>query len=210
MIRSGSSTLMCLGFACCYSLVIFALTACSDSAGFSSGDSQKKPPPSSSDEEKPEKGKYAEKKKSPTPSSKTPEGPEDTETSDQDASNSSEKPDIPDNAITKGSFTVYTVPNDPQPAEYYFIHIVIQFEEVPDTYGIKDLTYRIDGTDGYTNYVIKGEGSPDQKPARFHFDKNAKNAHIEIRIPGGWQLVKDTIYVESEVLKENQTIEIIF
>lgn len=109
---------------------------------------------------------------------------------------------VPASAVTRGSFTVFTEPEDPVPGRPY--EIVIQVKMSPEIkgYRLRDLTGRVTGTDGY------------EKAIRFKSTdrKAVKDGVVQVRIdiPGAQKLVKDTIFIRSEVLKEEQTIEIVF
>ena len=82
--------------------------------------------------------------------------------------------------------------------------IVIQFRLPTNvkTYRSSDLTGMVVGTDGYKQVI------------RFRRDEalNVRDGSVQVRIrvPGAERLVRDTIRVESKVLREKQTIEIEF
>ncbi len=108
----------------------------------------------------------------------------------------------PAKAITRGSFTVWTKPEDPTPGLPYLIIIQVKLPNEVKGYRLRDLKGFVRGTDGY------------QKPIAFK--SNDRRAVVEglvqvqIFIPGAQQLVRDTINVRSDLLKEEQTIEIVF
>lgn len=109
---------------------------------------------------------------------------------------------VPASAITKGSFTVWTEPEDPLPRKPYEIVIQVQLSSEIKGYRLRDLTGAVTGTDGF------------EKPIKFKSTerKAVKDGKVQIRIPipGADRLVRDTIRVHSDVLKEEQTIEIVF
>lgn len=105
-------------------------------------------------------------------------------------------------AVTKGSFTVWTVPEDPGPLEDYTIVIQIQVPSRIRRYPRRDLSGIVIGTDGYRKY-LPGQGRS-ILPMRNH------EAQLQVKIPGGSRLVRDTIRIESHLLDEKQEIEIIF
>ena len=109
---------------------------------------------------------------------------------------------VPASAITKGSFTVWTEPEDPLPGRAYEIVIQVQLSSEIKGYRLRDLTGVVTGTDGF------------EKPIKFKStDRRAvKEGKVQVRIPipGADRLVRDTIRVHSDVLKEEQTIEIVF
>lgn len=109
---------------------------------------------------------------------------------------------VPESAITKGSFTVWTDPEDPRPRMPYDIVIQIKLPEGSRQYRLNDLSGKVIGTDGYVK-VIK-YASNDRRGVKDGV------AQISIRIPGAAQLIRDEIQVRSRLLKEEQTIEIVF
>lgn len=111
-------------------------------------------------------------------------------------------PNIPKYAVTKGSFSAWTDPKDPEPAKSY--EIVIQFRLPPNVKSYKgsDLTGMVIGTDGYKQ-VIKFSRTES-------FPVQDGNIQVRIRVPGADRLVRDTIRIESKLLREKQMIEIEF
>jgi hypothetical protein len=108
----------------------------------------------------------------------------------------------PAKAITRGSFTVWTKPEDPTPGLPYLIIIQVKLPKEVKGYRLRDLKGFVRGTDGY------------QKPIAFKTtDRRAVVdglVQVQVFIPGAQQLVRDTINVRSDLLKEEQTIEIVF
>ena len=109
---------------------------------------------------------------------------------------------IPKYAVTKGSFSAWTDPRDPEPGISY--HIVIQYK-LPQhikTYRGSDLTGMVIGTDDYKQVIklSKTEAFP------------VKDGIVQIRVlvPGAARRVRDTIRLESKILREKQVIEIEF
>jgi hypothetical protein len=113
---------------------------------------------------------------------------------------------LPRKFFSKGSFTVWTDPQDPAPSEDY--HIVVQVD-VSDArnkggrYPKRDISGSVVGTDNYRQKF----GGPE---ADGYFDVVKNRVQFRILVPGAAQLVRDTIEVRSEMLKEHQTIEIVF
>ena len=109
---------------------------------------------------------------------------------------------IPGYAVTKGSFSAWTEPKDPAPLISYEIVIQFRLPTNVKTYRSSDLTGMVVGTDGYKQVI------------RFRRDEalNVRDGSVQVRIrvPGAERLVRDTIRVESKVLREKQTIEIEF
>ncbi len=111
---------------------------------------------------------------------------------------------IPKQAVTKGSFTVWTVPEDPAPGQQYVIMIRVKLNDRVKRYPRSDMAGNILGTDGYKNYF----GGPTE-PGYLPINENSVQVQACI-VPGASQLVKDVITVESKILKEKQVIEIVF
>jgi hypothetical protein len=109
---------------------------------------------------------------------------------------------IPASAVRKGSFTVWTDPEDPLPRQRYRIIIQVTLPQSIKVYRLRDLTGEVRGTDGF-HRVIKYKAT-DRKAVKDGI------VQIEVAIPGASRLVKDTIRVRSEVLDETQTIDLVF
>ena len=109
---------------------------------------------------------------------------------------------IPGYAVTKGSFSAWTDPRDPEPGLAY--HIVIQFRLPPEvkTYRGSDLTGMVIGTDGYKQAIRLSRTEV--------FPVRDGVVQVRIHVPGAAKLVRDTIRIESKVLREKQVIEIEF
>lgn len=109
---------------------------------------------------------------------------------------------VPDSAITQGSFTVWTEPKAPKPRSKYEIIIQVKLPPSVKQYRLRDLTGMVVGTDGYRKQIkFKSTERRGVKEGV---------VQIAITIPSGAQLVKDTIQIRSQVLNEEQTIEIVF
>jgi hypothetical protein len=109
---------------------------------------------------------------------------------------------IPESAITKGSFTVWTEPEDPMPRQRYNIIVMVKLPKSVKQYRLRDLTGEVRGTDGYFKQIKYN--ATDKRGVKDGV------VQLQIAIPGAIQLIKDTIRVKSELLKEEQTIEIVF
>lgn len=105
-------------------------------------------------------------------------------------------------AVTKGSFTAWTVPEDPAPGQDYLIVIQIKLPNHIKEYPSKDLSGKVVGTDGY-HQLIPGR-APEFLPLK------EQQTQIAIHVPGADRLVKDMIVIESRRLKERQVLEIVF
>jgi len=124
-------------------------------------------------------------------------------------------------AVTRGSFTAWTVPEDPLPGQQYRIVIQVKLPAHLKRYRISDLDGRVVGTDRYQQKLPVD----DEKPSNTRTLRRGKlvvarrNELLPIRnhmvelsifIPGAENLVRDTIHIESKILKEKQTLEIEF
>lgn len=112
---------------------------------------------------------------------------------------------LPTHAIQKGSFAVWTLPEDPYPGQDYVIVIAIDLPEGTIQYNRSDITGSVFGTDGFVHRVGIGADRYDEQ---FSFD--GKNAQLSIDIPGAENLVRDSIQVRSQILSEEQQLEIVF
>lgn len=105
-------------------------------------------------------------------------------------------------AITKGSFTVWTVPEDPNPGQPYWIVIQVKHKKTLVNYTRVDLTGTVVGTDNYRARITS------HQPANLWVKDNI--ARLALLIPGGAKLVKDIINIKSSMLNEKQTVAITF
>ena len=143
-------------------------------------------------------------------------------------------PVVPGNAVRKGSFTAWTVPtfginyskrfgepdpkpgDSPRPGQPYHIIIQMKIPRGKTTYALaSDLTGKIVGTDGYrqripeNTLVLGADGKTFVQPRGSIRVKNGL-VHIQVFVPGAERLVKDTIEISSKMLKEEQTLELVF
>ena len=107
-------------------------------------------------------------------------------------------------AVTKGSFTAWTVPEDPAPGENYLIVIQIRLPDNIEVYPVRDLSGLVEGTDRYRQ-PIGGRFASNRK-----LPVVAGNVQISVMVPGAARLVRDKIQVRSRLLREEQTLEIVF
>ncbi|MBX3452033.1 MAG: hypothetical protein KF777_20930 [Planctomycetaceae bacterium] len=109
---------------------------------------------------------------------------------------------VPEHAVTKGSFSAWTVPEDPEPGMPYRIVIQVRLPDKIEVYRPADLRGMVIGTDGYrqTIYIRNREPVPVVD----------NTVQFELRVPGASKLVRDTIRVESRILREKQVLEIVF
>ncbi|MFN5907668.1 MAG: hypothetical protein ACK6D6_20720 [Planctomyces sp.] len=125
-------------------------------------------------------------------------------------------------AVTKGSFTAFTIPANPQPRQAYSIVIEVKLPDDVKKYRVSDLSGKVKGTDGYeqklpydtrtpgaSGYPVPGGGIKRLETSTT-LDVVKNKVQIVIRVPGGARLVKDVITIRSRRLKEDQELELIF
>jgi hypothetical protein len=122
-----------------------------------------------------------------------------------------------DGAVTKGSFTAWAVPAKPKPGESYWIHIEVQLPSDVQNYTQNDLSGFVIGTDMYERGIGRdsqgagGFGGPSlgqDHPDQFQF--LGTKATVAVWVPGAQYLVRDTVKIRSDLLQEEQSIEIVF
>ncbi len=109
---------------------------------------------------------------------------------------------IPKYAVTKGSYSVWTDPKDPEPGISYQIVIQFRLPRTVETYRGSDLSGMVIGTDGYKQAIRFSRTES--------FPVHDGSVQVRIRVPGADRLVRDTIRIESKLLREKQVIEIEF
>ncbi len=109
---------------------------------------------------------------------------------------------VPSFAVTKGSFSAWTEPRDPDPGRQYVIVIQVRLPKAVREYRGSDLTGMVTGTDLYKQ-VIKFKTTD-----KFPVVEGA--VEIRVPVPGAAKLVRDTIRIESKLLREKQTLQIEF
>lgn len=124
--------------------------------------------------------------------------------------------------VSKGSFSAWTVPEDPEPRKDYMIVIRIRLPEKTRLYRISDLSGKVEGSDFYVQHL---PFDPNRKDLGARSERGGQiirlrasdrlrviDNHVQVMIPvmGGDTLVRDTIHVRSRLLKEDQTLEIEF
>ena len=102
-------------------------------------------------------------------------------------------------AVSKGSFTVWTVPSDPAPNEDYLIIIQVKYKKPNQKLTRTDITGNVRGTDRF-RLAISEETTTIVPEAN----------QVVVRIPGASARVKDTINVSSTLLRESQKLTITF
>ncbi|WP_145367145.1 hypothetical protein [Maioricimonas rarisocia] len=134
----------------------------------------------------------------------------------------------PENAVKKGSFTAWWIPEaerfgeeveagqNPRPGQNYRIVIQIRVPEKLRVYRLSDLSGDVIGTDGYRQripeqaFIVGKDGS--LIPARRRRTAPVRDGIVQLvfRVPGARADVRDTITVESKMLKEEQSLELVF
>jgi len=109
---------------------------------------------------------------------------------------------VPHHAVTAGSFSVWTVPDNPAPGEPYRIVIQIRLPEGTEKYSVADLEGIIVGSDGYQKMI----------PGAFRgylpiIDGRVK---MEVHVVSADLRVEDTVFVKSKMLREAQRLKIRF
>ena len=108
------------------------------------------------------------------------------------------------NAVTAGNFTVWTVPNDPEPGENYRVYVRIKLPKRIRRYPVGDLEGTVIGTDKYRQ-EIPGPTRRRHLPVKKH------ETQFFVVVPGARELVRDRIEIRSlRILDEKQELEIVF
>lgn len=125
-------------------------------------------------------------------------------------------------AVTKGSFTVWTEPEQPQVRQPYMIIIEVMLKNDTKVYRVNDLSGYVVGSDDYRQKIPFDSAAPS---ASFFTDENNQlrrisgaetikvrrnKVQLAIRVPGAARLVKDTIQIRSRRLRERQELELVF
>lgn len=125
-------------------------------------------------------------------------------------------------AVTKGSFTAFTIPAKPLPHESYSIVVEIRLTSNVRQYRVSDLSGEVRGSD---NYVQKLPFDPRSPLASGYPAENRKvkpltsstvlevvdnRVQIVIRVPGAARLVRDEIRIRSRKLREEQVLTLTF
>ncbi len=125
-------------------------------------------------------------------------------------------------AVTKGSFTAFTIPAAPQPLQRYSIIIEIRLPDDVKRYRVADLTGEVRGTDNYKQNLPwdsdspLASGYPTAGGKVIHLKRSSvlevenNRVQIIIQVPGARKLVKDVITIKSRQLREEQELELVF
>lgn len=125
-------------------------------------------------------------------------------------------------AVTKGSFTAFTIPADPKPREVYQIVIEVRLPDDVKKFKVNDLVGEVRGSDGYTQKIPYDRDTPYASgyPAENKriivlqsstvLDVINNRVQIIVKVPGAARLVKDEIRIRSRKLKEEQELTLVF
>lgn len=125
-------------------------------------------------------------------------------------------------AVTKGSFTAFTIPATPAPMKPYRIVIEVRLPGDVKKYRISDLRGEVIGTDGYKQFLPYDKNTPSASRAPAGNGKETvinssssidvinNRVQIIIVVPGARNLVKDRIKIRSKRLREDQELTLTF
>lgn len=125
-------------------------------------------------------------------------------------------------AVTKGSFTAFTIPATPEPLTPYRIVIEVRLPGDVNKYRVSDLKGEVIGTDGYKQFLPYDKAMPSatRAPAAngkevvltssSSIDVIKNRVQIIIVVPGARNLVKDRIKIRSRHLREEQELTLTF
>lgn len=125
-------------------------------------------------------------------------------------------------AVTKGSFTAFTIPATPQPLKPYLIVIEVRLPGDVKKYRTNDLKGEVIGTDGYKQLLPYDRNSPSASFAPLadgkktvidsstNIDVINNRVQIIVTVPGARNLVKDRIKIRSRRLREDQELTLTF
>ncbi|MCX6125638.1 MAG: hypothetical protein NTV34_12970 [Proteobacteria bacterium] len=122
----------------------------------------------------------------------------------------------PENAVTKGSFTVWADPPNPRPNQKYMIFMRVTLPNNTNGYSKSDLSGRLTGSDGYYQIINGGEKTYNgtsnfpRYPQTFEFTPTNNTATLSMTIIGAQRNVRDTITIKSGFLNESQSIAVVF
>lgn len=109
---------------------------------------------------------------------------------------------LPRNAVSAGSFSVWTVPDNPDPGEPYKIIVQIRLPDGTQKYSVADLEGVVVGSDGYQKMI----------PGNMRGFLPVQDGHVrfEVHIVSADENVEDTVFVRSKVLREAQKLQLRF
>lgn len=141
----------------------------------------------------------------------------------------------PENAVKAGRFAAFSRPiireavgklpaqfgepsEAPRPGLDYFIVLQIRVDPKRKSYPIRDLIGSVVGTDGYTQQLPNGlhiateSGIPVEINLRRQPSVKVIDGTVQLmlRVPGAADQVRDHIYLKSMMLREEQTLQLVF
>ncbi|WP_339730168.1 hypothetical protein [uncultured Gimesia sp.] len=130
------------------------------------------------------------------------------------------------NAVTVGSFTAWTIPKDPDLNQDYLIIIQVKlpYNYKSSRYRATDLSGLVVGTDDHRQAIPWDRRWPNTTstptangkqrlvtPKDYYLPVKNRISQLIVRVPGSKiPATRDTIKLESKILKEKQTLEIVF
>ena len=108
----------------------------------------------------------------------------------------------PANAMKQGSFSVWTEPEFPDPGESYKVVIRAKVPEGVKRFPVNDLQGVVIGSDGYRKHI----------PGSLKGFLPIRGGYIQFEVPivAANQEIKDTVWIQSKMLKEQQKLIIEF
>ncbi|MCA8992998.1 MAG: hypothetical protein KDA88_13500 [Planctomycetaceae bacterium] len=133
----------------------------------------------------------------------------------------------PTNAVKAGNFTVFTLPipfgrepvqpgDPPRPGQDYYIVVQMNMPTDRTVYPLRDLSGRIEGTDGYQQKIPEKAFAMSEEEKLVAVNPRRGIPVIDnvvqvfIRVPGANRQVEDTIRVSSRLLRESQELVLTF
>lgn len=125
-------------------------------------------------------------------------------------------------AVTKGSFTAFTIPANPKPRDVYSIVIEIRLPDDVTEYRVSDLVGEVRGSDKYVQKIPYDKDAPyaagyPVESAGIKVLNNSTVLQVEknrvqiiVKVPGAARMVKDVIKIRSRKLKEEQELTLVF
>jgi hypothetical protein len=125
-------------------------------------------------------------------------------------------------AVTKGSFTAFTIPANPKPREVYSIVIEVRLPDDVKEFRVSDLVGEVRGSDKYVQKIPYDKDAPYAagypvensgikvltSSSVLNVEKN--RVQIIVKVPGAARMVKDVIKIRSRKLKEEQELTLVF
>ena len=124
-------------------------------------------------------------------------------------------------AVTRGSFTAWTVPENPRPRQPYRIIIEVRLPDRFRRYRVSDLSGEVVGTDKYRQKIPWDVRAPwasmswagDELvtiSSAERLDIRNNKVQLVITVLGAERLVRDAITIRSRLLREEQKLELVF